>query len=94
MAKQEEEENDKRRLLEQEKRKQRELQEKKEAREREEKRLKELQVKEEQKQKLLDGPEQLNKNIPITVSTEYYKIFISILVFGITQMTLKLNFKN
>lgn len=72
MAKQEEEENEKRRLLEQEKRKQRELQEKKEAREREEKRLKELQEKEEQKQKLLDGPEQVNKNTPITVSTKCY----------------------
>lgn len=77
MAKQEEEENEKRRLLEQEKRKQRELQEKKEAREREEKRLKELQEKEEQKQKLLDGPEQVNKNTPITVSTKYNQIFIN-----------------
>jgi len=98
MAKQEEEENEKRRLLEQEKRKQRELQEKKEAREREEKRLKELQDKEEQKQKLLDGPEQISKNTPITVSIKYYKIFInihkSILVFSIILMTLKVIFRN
>lgn len=69
MAKQEEEENEKRRLAEQERRKQRELQEKKEAREREEKRLKELKEKEEQKQKLIDGPDLINKNLPITVST-------------------------
>jgi len=72
MAKQEEEENEKRRLLEQERRKQREMQEKKEAREREEKRLKELQEKEEQKQKLLDGPEQVKKNTPFTVSDINY----------------------
>lgn len=70
MAKQEEEENEKRRLGEQERRKQRELQEKTEAREREEKRLKELQEKEEQKQKLLDGSVQVTtKNTPITVSS-------------------------
>lgn len=69
MAKQEEEENEKRRLGEQERRKQRELQEKTEAREREEKRLKELQEKEEQKQKLLNGPIQVTaKNTPTTVS--------------------------
>lgn len=68
MAKQEVEENEKRRLAEQERRKQRELQEKKEAREREEKRLKELQEKEDQKQKLLDGPQPVNQNTPITVS--------------------------
>jgi len=62
MAKQEEEEIEKRRLAEQERRKHRELQEKTEARESEEKRLKELQEKEEEKQKLLDGPKQINVN--------------------------------
>lgn len=67
MAKQEAENNEKRRLAEQERRKQRELQEKKEACEREEKRLNQLQEKEEQKQKLLDSGRQVNTNISIEV---------------------------
>lgn len=69
MAKQEEEEVEKRRLTEQNRRKQRELQEKKEAFEREDKRLKELQEKEEQKQKLIDGPKQDNTITLITVNS-------------------------
>lgn len=88
MAKQEEEENEKRRLEEQERRKQRELLEKKEAQEREEKRLKELQEKEEQKQKLLAGPEQVNSNkTPIIVRK------INILLFFINLVILRIYIK-
>lgn len=75
MAKQEEEEIEKRRLAEQNKRKQKELQEKKEACERENKRLKDLQEKEEQKVKLLYDPEKVNKIAPITVITLHFNYF-------------------
>lgn len=79
MNKQEEEENEKRRLVEQEKRKQRELQEKKDARESEEKRLKKLQEKEEQKQKLLNEHEQVTNNVQIKVSSiNLVKFFLDI----------------
>lgn len=91
MAKQEEEENEKRRLAEQERRKQRELLEKKESREREEKRLKELQDIEEQKQRLLDGPEQVKINIPIAVRSICYSIIRNNIFFF---LIIKLNYLN
>lgn len=75
MAKQEEEEIEKRRLTEQNKRKQKELQEKKEACERENKRLKDLQEKEEQKVKLLYDHEKVNKITPITVIILHFNYF-------------------